>query len=88
MWLLLALAVSSHISGWLKEWKEVVFFPLAGILHLVLEAFKGYNQGWLGRAANLVGAHRVREGPEVGRWGLPAGPVQAGRYAVERISCN
>ena len=27
---------------------------LPGILHLVLEAFKGYNKGWLGRAANLV----------------------------------
>ena len=65
VWLLLALAVSSHISGWLKEWKEV-FCPLAGILHLVLEAFKGYNQGWLGRATNLVGAHRAREGLEVG----------------------
>ena len=44
MWLLLAPAVSSHISGWVKEWKEV-FCPLAGIIHLVLEAFKGYNQG-------------------------------------------
>ena len=31
-----------------------------------LEAFKDYNQGRLGRAANLVGAHRAREGLEVG----------------------
>ena len=38
VWLLLAPAVSSHISGWLEEWREV-FCPLAGILHLVLEAF-------------------------------------------------
>ena len=85
--LLLALAVSYHISGWLKEWKEV-FCLLTGILQLVLEAFKGYNQGWLGRATNLVGAHRVREGPELVRWGLPPGPVQAGRAAVESNSCN
>ena len=61
MWLLLAPAVSSHISGWLKEWREV-FSPVAGILHLVLEAFWGYSQVWLGTAANLVGA---REGLEV-----------------------
>ena len=57
-------------------------------MHLVLLTFKGYNQGWLFRAVNLVGAHRAREGLEVGRCGLPAGPVQAGRDAVEGISCN
>ena len=39
---------------------------LTGILNLVLEAFKGYNQGWLFRAANLVEAHRARKGLEVG----------------------
>ena len=44
-----------------------------------LEAFKDYNQGRLGRAANLVGAHRAREGLEARWWGLPAGPVQPGR---------
>ena len=44
-----------------------------------LEAFKDYNQGRLGSAANLVGAHRAREGLEVGWWGLPAGPVRPGR---------
>ena len=39
---------------------------LAGILNLVLEAFKGYNQRWLCRAGNLMGAHRTRESLEVG----------------------
>ena len=43
-----------------------MFCPFTGIMHLVLEASKGYNQGWLSRAANLVGAHRAREGLEVG----------------------
>ena len=55
---------------------------LTGILNLVLEAFKGYNQGWLCRAANLVEAHRARESLEVGRWGLCADPVQAGRASL------
>ena len=66
--LLLAPALSSHISGWLKEWKEV-FSRHPGILHLVLETFKGYNQRRLGRAASLVGAHRAREGLEVAALG-------------------
>ena len=33
--------------------------PARRILHLVLEAFKGYNHGWLGRVANLVEANRA-----------------------------
>ena len=44
-----------------------------------LEAFKDYNQGRLGRAANLVGAHRAREVLEPVWWGLPDGPVRPGR---------
>ena len=32
----------------------------------MLEAFKDYNQGRLGRAKNLVGAHRASKGLDVG----------------------
>ena len=84
VWLLFPLAVSSHIFSWLKEWKEV-FCLLTGILHPVLGVFEGYNQEWLGRAANLVGptgSGRAR------MLGLPAEPVQTGRDAVEGNTCN